>query len=134
MALVASCLSACAAGVPHTSPVLRISVCSLLATPKQFDGRRVIATANVVSDGLHSTHLMDSACPPGGVSIGFGSEADPPDVRALFDAVLTGVPGTGHKRIRATVQGLFRVVAGRVNDEYRLKVEHVEELVVTPVP
>ncbi len=125
-------LCGCAGKLPRASQAIPSSVCQLRAKPAQFVGKRVVVTADVQSDGLHGTFLVGPC--RGGISIGFGSPSEPPDVEALFKAVMAGMPGTRGKRIRVTVWGRFGVRSEELDDVYWLSVDHVEDLVVTPVP
>lgn len=119
-------------GVDNADP-LHVTICELSASPAKFDGRRVLFTANVESDGIEHTGLTDRSCP------GFGVAPDIPvairghdDVKALQSAIFSGRPGTIDKSITASFQGVFHWHPGKIPVRV-LTLESVTGLHVEPL-
>jgi hypothetical protein len=120
------------AGVDTTDP-LNVTICELSATPAKFDGRRVNFAANVDSDGIEHTGLVDRSCPHNGVAPDIpASIRDHADIQALQHAIYSGRPGTIDKNITASFRGVFhwhpRQIPNRV-----LTLESVTDLQVEPL-
>src|SRR5436190_1662107 len=85
-----------------------VSVCELVDSPKEFNGKYVRVRAQVSSDGIERTNLKDDACQKG-VALWIPQDVRKnPDVAKLEDALYRrGSPGTMGKKIDGTFEGRF---------------------------
>lgn len=85
-----------------------VSVCQLVDSPKEFNGKYVRVRAQVSSDGIERTNLKDDACRKG-VALWIPQDVrKDPDVSKLEDALYRrGSPGTMGKKIDGTFEGRF---------------------------
>jgi hypothetical protein len=83
------------------------SVCEIVNHPKMFSKKWVRVKALVLSDGIHTTVLVDESCKSHGISMSLSEEVQRrPDVNALQAAIYQrGRPGTVGKRILASFRG-----------------------------
>jgi len=84
------------------------SICDLVDSPKKFNGKYVRVRAQVSSDGIERTNLMDDSCQKG-VALWIPQDVrKDPDVAKLEDALYRrGSPGTMGKNIEGTFEGRF---------------------------
>src|SRR2546429_1110615 len=83
-----------------------VSVCQLVDSPKEFNGKYVRVRAQVSSDGIERTNLKDDACRKG-VALWIPQDVrKDPDVSKLEDALYRrGGPGAIGKKKDRTVGG-----------------------------
>lgn len=108
-----------------------MELCGLVANPPEFDHEAVQVRALVLSDGMHSTVLIDNACPGKGVVLWVPQEASTrPGVVELMDAIYhTGSIGTLGKQITVTVSGEFLSLPESIPSR-KLIVESVSDVTV----
>jgi hypothetical protein len=95
-------------------PPSEIDVCSLIAHPKQYNGKRLRIHARVEGGGVEGgTWLEDASCKDSGVKLSVPEnfrkhQEEHPDFKALDDAIrFQGNIGTAGKKITGTFTGNF---------------------------
>lgn len=129
MLLLMNCGTSSVIGSAEAIPV---TICELMAAPRNFDGRRVSVVAQIESDGIEHTTLIDESCPERGVTpyVPENSRANP-DMMALQETMFRGRPGTNDKRVTASFKGVFRRYPNRMPSR-RLILESVTDLHIEP--
>ena len=107
------------------------TVCELQAMPTMFDQERISVSAEVLSDGIHWTGLVDSSCQLGVVLIrpanGFDGNA-----ASFYRALYSGAPGTTDKEIDGVFVGIFDFRPELETDTLALHLEEVVSFRVRP--
>lgn len=112
LAIFSVLLSGCALTSPNVAyGEGNQNVCMLIAAPTTFDQKLVRVRARVVSDGIHSTGLIDEGCSSKGVAFVVPTESsNDPGVEKVMHAIYGQLPfgvSASKKRIMATVKGTF---------------------------
>jgi hypothetical protein len=99
------------ASVSRSDEPILLTLCSISASPKKYDGLLVRVHARVMSDGVEHTVLVDVApkCRFGGAAFSVSSDRDP-DIERITSAIFAGRHhGTTNKFIRGDFIGIFRL-------------------------
>jgi hypothetical protein len=128
--------------VAETSPgVLQTNICEIRLHPERFLGKRVSFHAQVMSDGIERTVLIDGnpECKLGLTPLTIEGDAD--SERAadkLSAAIFQGHPGTLDKRIEADFVGIFSMqkpetvgMSSAFKDVGVIRVQSVENLKIS---
>lgn len=129
------CFCPCFGGFASTGQTPRVvSVCQILQNPSWYTRRDVAIHARVLSDGEHSTLLIDDHCPKTGIPIGTSDGEEDESVAQLGRYILkVGKPGTQGKLITGQFVGRMRVPKDRRRLTFDLKLVRHLRLVETPV-
>ena len=141
MVCVACCLFMCIfSGIlschsSSRSGPIDTTVCEIVDKCAQFDGKHVRVKAELISDGLEASSLVD-AVTPAKCQLGIRPETSHDidgheDIKALDRALTQGQRGTLDKRIVADFTGQYECDSGR---NRILHIERVNGLAVTRRP
>jgi hypothetical protein len=102
-------------GTPSRSPsqALKVTVCEVTQSPEKFLGKRISFHAEVISDGIERTVLVDdtASCERGMTPLSIEGDArSKKAIAQLTNAIFRGHPGTIDKSIRGDFVGLFALV------------------------
>jgi len=119
--------------IPKPEGPLKITVCEAVLRCSDLDGKQVRIRAEIQSDGLENSALVEPKCSQGIEPWTAEGVEQNPDMMALDAALAKGHPGTRDKRVVATFTGLFKCQSNNSSRQKRiLQIEKVEGLVVTP--
>jgi hypothetical protein len=93
-------------------------VCSVLARPRHFRSSHIKIDAQVFSDGMHGTILIDGKCPKGGLPLDYPLPNAGKSVDDLDHVIRSaGAPGTTGRRVTGSFIGRLRVdrATGRIS-------------------
>lgn len=87
----------------------QVGLCDLFDASAAFDQKTVTVSANIESDGIERTVLVDPSCPRKAIALSIPDKASHlKGAEALLDAIYRhGTVGTRDKRITATVTGRY---------------------------
>lgn len=105
------------------------TLCSVVSRPQEFACRRIRLRADLWTDCLEHSVLVDEACDRGIHQLGSPN----PAVDAFFDGACAGPIKIGVLRA-ATFTGRFRLRPHDQSTVYTLEVEDVENIRITPAP
>jgi hypothetical protein len=119
------------AAVRHAPQI--VSVCQVLNHPSRYTYQDISLDARVLSDGQHSTLLIDEQCPKTGIPIGATEGNEDPSVTKLGQYILNvGKPGTQGKLITGRFIGRLRLPKDRRHMNFDLK--SIRNLTMTETP
>jgi hypothetical protein len=113
---------------------IKTTVCHVVAGCRQFNGKRLLFRASVISDGFEYTALVDPNCKTGISPFTSADVDEHEDIKAFDDALSKGRPGTRDKDIEATFIGTFEcnLNASSIVRRRVLHIEEIKDLKVTP--
>jgi hypothetical protein len=126
------------------SQALKVTVCEVTQSPEKFLGKRISFHAEVMSDGIERTVLVDdiASCGRGMTPVSIDGNARSEKASAeLTNAISRGHPGTIDKSIRGDFVGLFSLVPPQtvgLSPHFKrvgvLRLESLSSLEVVPKP
>jgi hypothetical protein len=86
------------------------TVCSVGAGPSSFQDKVIRLRAEIESDGMHSSRLVDASCRGTSIPVTWGGAEKSSRLRGLIDTIFSkaGHPGALDKEITASFTGVFR--------------------------
>jgi hypothetical protein len=97
----------------ETLPIVA-TFCDLVNDPVRYDHRRIRMRAQFESDGIERVLIIDRSCATHGINILLASGSRKRDVNGhLWDAIISGSPGTQDKKVTAIIVGTYLANAGQ---------------------
>lgn len=112
--------------------VVAASLCAVVKSPWSFDGKRVRLAAEFVSDGMHTSLLVDDRCQLGITPYDSDQGQKQSELDALDRALEQGMAGTSDKTITAVFIGVFAYQPKTVKEPRVLYIQRVMDLKVSP--